>query len=268
MNLDLRDESIKGANTKYVKFIIFAFARSGSTFLHGSLLENKNIIQYSEIFSNPNKITFGNAYGNNHNETPKELLTLRNEHPIDFLEKYIFTSYNSAIKAVGFKVFPEQLENDKFKQVWLWIVKNKDIKIINLIRHNFLKSYLSRSIARKDKVYNIIDKTQRSSTTITLDINEFLEYLETRENYQKQIELICNNRDHIHLSYDNLYNNPNSTFQIIFDFLEIDTPIDFKQSKLIKKETRNLKDIIENYEEVYSRLCNTKWKFFFDKEYN
>lgn len=64
-----------------------------------------------------------------------KILALRNKYPIEFLNSYIFSSYDEKNRAVGFKFFPEHIEmSPRFRCIWQWLEETENLKIIHLTR--------------------------------------------------------------------------------------------------------------------------------------
>src|SRR5262249_41952505 len=122
--LDPRSAALRGTNQSYSKFIILAHQRSGSSMLIDTLRKHPRIIGMGELFI-PSRIGF-NYVG--FDGSPAALRTFRDEHPNEFLDGYIFGSYSDDIQAVGFKLFPEQIEFKAFQGLWQWLEKNTDVK--------------------------------------------------------------------------------------------------------------------------------------------
>lgn len=115
--------NLVGNSKNYKKYIILAHHRSGSSLIVKSLRKHPQVISFGELF-NHTRIAFNVERYNNYS---KDLLKFRKEYPSEFLNKFIFSSYVEDKTAVGFKLFPIQIENKPYSQVWDWLKKNKDV---------------------------------------------------------------------------------------------------------------------------------------------
>ena len=158
-NLTHPPQLLQGTNRNYQKFIVFGHQRSGSNMMINTLREHPHIVAFSELFVR-SRIAFHIDGYDNHSI---KLLYLRNKYPIDFLESYIFSSYRKDIKAVGFKLFPDQLNTNNFRCLWQWIEQERDIKVILLTRRNLLAAYTSLFMARKTGKFRIKNESKRTN---------------------------------------------------------------------------------------------------------
>ena len=84
--------------------------RSGSSLVITSLREHPQMVVFSELFV-PDSIFFHLQGYNNQSE---QLRDFRDAQPTQFLDEFIFSPYNDQIKAVGFKLFPDQIDRFEF----------------------------------------------------------------------------------------------------------------------------------------------------------
>lgn len=256
---DETPSAYRGENNDYQKFIVFAHQRSGSSMVVGTLRNNPKILSFGEIF-NKSRITYNvGGYDNN----SLKMQYLREKYPITFLNRNIFSSYNNDIQAVGFKLFPRHLDNNKFSSVWDWISKNKDVKIIFLTRKNLLATYTSLLIAKKTGKFSIRHESERTEEQVEIDIEECLAYFNERERYHLQALDRLKNNLLLEISYEEMILDLGEAFKKIQQFLAIDYfPI---KPNTLKKEVRPLSQVISNYSQLKNELMNTKWRAFFDE---
>lgn len=249
--------SWKGTNHNYNKFIIIAHARSGSSMLIGALRGHPQIMGFGEIF-HPKEITFNiQDYDNN----SIQLLSLRNNYPVEFLNHFIFSSYKENIKAVGFKVFPEQIDNNSFRRIWQWLDEHRDVKMVFLTRQDLLATHTSRLVARKDGKYAIKKEEQRSITTVKIDPKNLLEELEKRKYYNKEVKKYIKDHDCMEITYEELTQNLSYYLKKIQRFIGVD--VNHLAVKSIKQEIRSLENVIENYDELKLFFKATEWEYLF-----
>ena len=130
--------SIKKNNLPYQPFIILGTARTGSTLLWSYLNSHPSVLCLRGVYGSTKKINFGKFYG----ELPEEyhsseLINLRNQSPIDFLETYVWKEYVMPFKAVGFKYFYNHDRHLSYKDELInYFKENRSIKFLHLKRHN------------------------------------------------------------------------------------------------------------------------------------
>ncbi|MEO0433873.1 MAG: Stf0 family sulfotransferase [Cyanobacteria bacterium J06656_5] len=257
---DKQPNTLAGPNRDYTKFILIGQPRSGSSLVIGSLRQHPQVVGFGELF-NRGQIVF-NIKG--YDNASKVLYKAREEYPIDFLNRYIFSSYLKRTRAVGFKLFPEQLDNQHFECVWDWIEENRDVAIILLSRQNTLATYTSFLIAQKTQVWQAQKKSQRSSINVTVDMAACLAEFQTREQYEATVRAKIANHRVMEITYEGLSKDPSTGIIKIQEFLGLDRAE--PEITQVKSETRPLSEIIENYRELKEQFANTRWNHYFNEE--
>ncbi|WP_339722089.1 hypothetical protein [uncultured Paraglaciecola sp.] len=245
-------------NKNYKRFIIFGHQRCGSSVLTSGLKSSPDIKAFAEIFTSSH-ITFNYKDYDNHSI---KLLKLRNTSPVRFLEEVIFTSQTPEIKAVGFKVFPEQLEKHDFKVIYNWIEENPDVALIVLNRQNSLKTLCSIQIAKKTGVWGIKDTAKRTTLQISLSTAQCKAFFEKREYYAQLLRERFKGRELLEISYETFAADIPKYFEQVQRHIGI-PPLQLPVND-VKKEVREVNDIISNYSQLKQEFKDTKWSKFFD----
>lgn len=246
--LDEPPHIYQGPKRDYQKFMILAQPRTGSSMLIGTLRKHPQIMGFGEIFNHKRTIFNIDGYEN----SSKPLLYLRNKYPINFLEHYIFSSYQNDTKAVGFKLLQDQINNRHLRCVWNWLEQNQDIKIIFLMRKDFLASYASLLLAQRTGKYGIKDQSQRDHTTLTIDYEECLQVFHHTKKQEENLLRLFRNHDLLKITYEELVENLDKSFALLQDFLKVD--LHLLKVLSVKQEVRNLSDVINNYEELCKKF--------------
>lgn len=251
-DLDVVPQRLRGHNTEYQKFVVLAHARSGSSMVVHTLNKHPSIVCFGEAFVGQ-RIGFKvDGYDN----ASQKLLYLRNRHPMEFLSRTIFSPYSDDVRAVGFKLFPEQLESVQLKIVWDWLCSNRRVKIILLRRLNMLAAYTSLLIARQT---NFGDG---SDTRITIDLDECLREFEKRERHHENTMVKLGKHDLLEVCYEDMTQDLSKQFINFQAFIGVDTiPLEVESKK---KEVRPLSEIITNYEAIHSGLTEAGWGKIFE----
>lgn len=254
---DEQPESMAGPNRGYTRFVVVAHQRSGSSLVINTLRAHPEVISFGELFYQER--TEFNVAG--YDNRSRRSIDFRNRSPIEFLETFVFTSYRAGIRAVGFKVFPDQLDNPNFDCVWRWFLEQKDLKVIALSRDNLLATYTSLLIAEKDKRFSIDSESERSTTTVAIDPAECMAEFERRELYRRRARNALRANEVMTLSYEALAQEPSHHLRRIQRFLEIEV-LDLDVAT-IKQETRPLSEVIENFDALRGFFLGTRWERFF-----
>ena len=226
----------------------------------GTLRKHPQIVGFGELFVR-DRLGFNVEGYDNHSVT---FLALRNKYPVEFLERYVFSSYRADIMAVGFKLFPDQIDNDRFACLWQWLKQNRDLKIIYLTRQNLLATYTSLLIAQKDGRFGIRDESKRTKTNITICPKKCLAEFQKRKHYNEVIINCIKHHEVMEVTYEELAAEPYYYLKEVQEFLGVDV-CDLEIST-VKKETRRLSEIIDNYDELRQHFSGTEWEDFFDEE--
>ena len=254
-NITNPPQLLQGTNHNYQKFIVFGHQRSGSNMIINTLREHPHIVAFRELFVR-SRISF---YVDGYDNHSIKLLYLRNKYPIDFLERYIFSSYRKDIKAVGFKLFPDQLNTNNFRCLWQWIKHKQDIKIILLTRHNLLAAYTSLLIARKTEKFGIKNVSERTNATVAIDPEKCIAEFQKRKKYNKMIRECVKHHEVMEVTYENLIADLSARFRQLQEFLTVD--VQELQVSTVQQNVRPLSQIITNYNELRQHLLGTEWKY-------
>ena len=258
-DLDSIHLHLRGENQDYNKFIVLGYPRTGTSMVISTLRKHPQIVGFGEIFMHQ-EVGLNLNYDYNFFDLDK-ILAIRNKYPLEFLDSFIFTSYRSNLKAVGFKLFPHQMDNHRFKSMWQWLETNKEMKIILLTRKNWLASYSSYLIAKKDNNWWVGNPSHRTKSTVYIEPDNLSKYFSKRIFYDDKIMNHIRFHQILEINYEEMSKYPDHTFRMVQDFLETDI-LKLKVSS-VKKEIRPLSEVIENFEELKASFSGTKYENFF-----
>jgi len=252
---------MQGPNRGYRKFIVLAHQRSGSSMIIGSLRRHPQVVGFGELFG---RLRIGfNVEGYEEQKHSEAMLNARNAFPIEFLDNYIFSSYPEDKRAVGFKLFPDQLAGPHLRCVWEWIGGQRDLAVIFLTRRNLLATYVLLLVAKETGAYGIRQAAERPSITVSVDLDECLASFREREEYNALARERIAGHQVLELAYEELAADPAAHLVRIQEFLGLD--VRPPEITAVRKETRPLSQVIANYEEVRKRLAGTKWAGFLEE---
>ncbi|NMC99711.1 MAG: sulfotransferase [Bacteroidales bacterium] len=247
-------------NLPYQQFVVLGTARTGSTMLWSFLNSHPDILCLRGVYGSTNKINFGKFY----NELPEEyhsseLIKLRNERPIEFLENYVWKEYSKPFKAVGFKYFYDHDRHLSNKEELISYFKSsKSIKFLHLKRENLLASLFSYKRALAQQQWTRANTNFKTSITI----QECKEYFQRILYNQKRFDELFAGRT-LQISYDNLLNSIEQTLINILDFIGVKAiPLTTETNK--NTETK-LSDCITNYTELKTHFKSTDYAKYFNE---
>lgn len=248
------------SSCQYHPFIILGTARTGSTMLWSYLNSHPDILCLRGVYGSKNKINFGKFYG----ELPEEyhsseLIKLRNERPIEFLENYVWKEYAKPFKAVGFKYF---YDHDRHlinkEEVLSYFKSNSAIKILHLKRDNLLATLFSykRALTHQQWTYT------KANFLTSITIQECNDYFNQIIYYQKRLEELFSDRI-LQVSYDNLLQATEPTLLEVLDFIGVKA-ISLITETIKNRETK-LADSILNYSELKTHFKSTEYAKYFNE---
>ncbi|MCB0538295.1 MAG: sulfotransferase [Bacteroidetes bacterium] len=244
----------------YQPFIIIGTARTGSTMLWSYLNSHPDILCLRGVYGSTNKINFGKFY----DELPEEyhsseLIKLRNERPIEFLENYVWKEYPKPFKAVGFKYFYDHDRHISNKQELINYFKtNNAIKFLHLKRDNLLATLFSYKRALAQQQWTKANTGFRTSITV----QECKSYLQQILENQNQFDEMFSDRT-LQVSYDNLLKATEQTLQEVLGFIDVKAISLTTETK--KNTETKLSDCITNYTELKIHFKSTDYaKYFYE----
>ena len=259
--LDEIPSQYRGNNRDYQKFIIISHHRSASSVTLNTLREHPKVFRFSEVFLE-RYIQFKNP---GYDDYSRKMYFLRKRYPIEFLERQIFTSYRDEFEVVGFKVFPEQLDNQHFSSIWDWLEQHTDVKIIFLTREDLLAYYTSYAIALKTGTWGInvknAKKRKQKISRIHIDHKKCMESFQQRKAYNDYALSRCKNHEVLKVTYEEVTSDLNGSIHTIQEFLGLD-PRELEVTS-VKQQVRPLSDVISNYQELKDKFSSTEWSYLF-----
>ena len=251
-------EILKGTRD-YQRFIILSRKRSGTNFLRYMLDGHPAIETFGELFMSNSFIPW-QKHGFEFYKHSSNYLKRYREDPISFLHSAVFKNYPDSIKAVGFKIFPTHALDPEIKPIWRHLQEDKQLKIIYLIRVNYLASLVSKKQALQTQQW-ISHKGPTKAQPVHFNPKMLEEKLQEQENIEKYYRHYFRNSDVLEFTYEELVADRVHWEKKILNFLDVPyhtlTPQTSKQSK------SSLRERIENYGELSDYFAGTKWERFF-----
>lgn len=226
------------------KFIIFGQPRTGSTLLADLLNSHPNVFCEGEIL---NAKTF-------------KIVKLPNL----YVQGRCIKTSN---KIYGFKALMYQLIEEHCIDPGEFVntLNTNNWTIINVVRQNYLRSIISSKVAAARNKWHFHSQDLPRMQKINVDPDLLLQCLEKRELYIDKESEILSKIQHIRVVYETdllLPENHQSTCDRIFEALEVNS-VKVK-SKLVKTTANELSDVIENYDEIASKIGKTKYAQFLE----
>lgn len=249
------DSGLAPGHTDYVRFVIVASARTGSTLVTRSLNQHGAVVTYGEIMRAPELFParfpeLGNS------------AKLFSADPVRFLEERIYRKYPDAIQAVGFKIFYSHAPRDTAwgRAVWDYLVGQPTLRVIHLRRRNLLAAHVSRKkAAAADEWIKYSGASQGGG--VTLDFEETRTRFEQAQAWEREYAALFAGHPFMDLVYEDVaadYTGEMGQVQAFLGLPPRDVPPATK-----KRPPQPLAEQIANYDELKERFAPTPWAEYF-----
>jgi LPS sulfotransferase NodH len=179
-------------------------------------------------------------------------------HTAEFLGNVIYRPVATSIQAVGFKVFYTHLYD--VPDLERFLLAHDDIRIVHLKRRNLLHTFISSRIAAKTNVYGISSADAIQKTTIVVDTDKCLRYLQDQQQAIARYDTLLRDRSVLDVQYTDLSDSYESTMARVQAFLDVE-PRTLSSSR-VKQNPYSLREIVENYDELEEALRGLPWEEF------
>jgi len=247
------------------RFILLAYARTGSSLVMGALNAHPAIVMYNEIF-----LPFQDVR-QKHVQTPSSLYARLDDYyrdgadPVDFLKSHVYgRAYAAEKKAVGFKLSLVQLRTGPESKFWDWLAGATDIRIIHLYRKRLLESYVSYQRAWKTNQWRIASEVHPADADlepVTVDVDQFRKYADELIAYLAQVQTTFQAHPLLTIEYhDDVVAQFDDTMKKLEAFLDVESmPL---PQKLQKQARVPLEESIANFDEVLEGLTGSKYEAY------
>lgn len=228
-------------------YVILFIERDGSTYMISLLTSHPQIQSVYERF----------AVMRQKGTNGKEQI----EWARQFFSPPIITRY----RAVGFKT---KLVDILDKDAFLHLLREKNVRIIQMQRRNQVKAVVSRINAKRlhdvTGNWNLYNEKERLPA-FEIDPDMFHQYLLERIQADEELTNFTEklNLPTLKMVYEDLLVNRDRVLSRVFDFLGVDPfPV---QGKTLKNTSDDLKEVILNFEQLRSKYSGTKFESMFDE---
>jgi hypothetical protein len=192
----------------------------------------------------------------------ERLVAMRDRDPVEFLREWVYTV--DAEGAAGFKIKYEELLKPDFASVLSWLVNDRSIHVVHLVRRNRLKRLVSQITAiRIYGAFQITDPKQRPpAPRFRLSADECLADFERQERREGRFGRLFKTHEVFDTSYEDLMEPGGSTLREIQRFLGVD-PVELR-TWTRKMNPEELSDVLENYAELREAFSDTRYAAYFE----
>ena len=253
-----------------IKFILLGHGRSGSTLVVKSLAQHPNIRMAGELFHE------------SQDERKRAFEGLNRTYPPDKAEKHYYLEDTDGakflredvfyerpwpeIRAAGFKLFYVHARNhSETRKAWPYLLENKDIRVLHLVRTNNLESFLSLKLALLTKEWKRWKNSQTERAEpplLTLDPKECRAYFDEKRVWRDWARASFSDHPFFEFEYErDVCRRFQPLMHDIHDFLDVPRA---PASELLEKQARKPpREQIANYDELKEYFRYTPHEEFF-----
>ncbi len=280
-------------STGYVRFLILAEARSGSTMLKDALNSSPRINCFSEVFNVAyDGVMYGGVEGYDNN-SPEDL-ALRDRDFRAFLRERIYCRNPDEVEAVGFKHLVGRGYASPFTGLLPHLAEDRQIRVLYLRRRNVLKRLVSLKLAMATGVWADLPKpgltpamvlrAARRPLRAATKLPRLLQLVKPRQKFLRPQVAVSKEelfgamigaeqsalhshdlfRDHqlLTLFYEELVEQRDESFRQAQEFLGVEPePLEVA---LRKQNPEPLPELLSNYDELFEAYRNSKHAWMFD----
>ena len=242
------------------KFVLVGTQRSGTTYIRQCLNSHEDILCHGEIFlkNYPGEVGYFKSIKGQCCHTFLHAFM----RPLQ-VRKYLDYYYSqSDYQATGFKLMYSQVRwiPYSFPSV-LRYINNNNVAVIHLVRHNVLKTYVSREVAKRRKIYH--SKRKEEIAKIRIEASKLITELRSiqyeNEWWSKRFSL----GDYFSLSYESFIAEKEKESRKLLSFLGINDYQELSSSN-VKITPETLSDVIENFSDVENCLKGSEFAHCLD----
>lgn len=155
--------------------------------------------------------------------------------------------------------------NDILSEPYLLrVIRERELKVVHLIRDNYLANYASSLLARKNFNWSAFE-SKRQHTTIEIDTSTLVNEISKREREIEYIQDFFKLSSHYtEIRYEDILDNEGSfnvdTQEKIMSFLGL-SGSHFNKKPQTTKAARSLHELIDNFNDVSDLLARTKYEW-------
>lgn len=267
----------------YVRFILLGRPRTGSTMLVQALNSNPGVICWSEIFNKRREFSTRDVGMPTHLDRGAE--ALRNRDYDAFLRDRIFCRHEEERRAVGFKIFYHHFSH--FDGLEARLTEDTELRVLHLRRRNALRTLVSGKINQETgiavlpsyksvitfaklmaaarqplKAASWLRRRLRlarraGQTRVRISAEELVPFARRMDSLAARFDDAFGRHPRLTIFYEDMDRNREEAFDRVQSFIGVE-----KQPLTVtlrKQNPQPLRDLIENYDELYEELQSTPY---------
>jgi hypothetical protein len=238
-----------------IRFAILTYPRCGSTYLATLLNSHSQILCHGELFYQ-HAIYY--AVGYRDGSLNLASVEERDQYPDEFLSRVWAHPFGN--RAVGFKLVAGQ-HTGAFRH----ILTDPEVRKIVLRRRNRLKKFVSARIADVEQNWTHYKYRFRPEDLkpiqVEVRLQELQAYLSKEQEFYSRVstELQRAEGRHLAVDYEDFFGDQTTLFEVL-RFLDVEPNTVGLEPATLKRNSRNLRDIITNFDDLSRALRGTEYE--------
>lgn len=240
----------------FANFVLVSSERSGSGYLNSLLASHREITMAGEHF-----------HGKRMRDSSFKRLDM-----VDELERSLKRRKAERVRGIKFlhhQLHPEyadHLDIASYKRLQEFLLVRDDLKIVHLTRKNKLRLVLSRHVVRKTGVCHV-KKNKNSAKSIRdlsiyLDPRIVIEDIEKTQWYEDSFRKQYQGREMHEVIYEDLLTQTHQVLSGVQKYLDV-CPSELVSDQM-RLSSRDLREVIENYDELRREMRSCGMEDYFD----
>jgi hypothetical protein len=276
----------------YRRFMILSGPRTGSHMLAQALNSSPRIVCFREVFNG--QLDFIQYQVDGYDDFSARDIALRREDPVRFLRERIFCEHPEGVRAVGFKFhYGHQWD---FPGILDALAADDGLHVVRLERRNLLRMLVSLKLARSTGVWlqdgsskltpanalravrhpiKAVRRVRRMLARpepaaagdpprrVTIPVDEAYEFMVATGLRYENFDALFERHPALQVYYEDMIAGRDAVFREVQSFLGV-APAPLEVT-LRQQNPEPLRDLLENYDELYEAFRHTPQAAFFDE---
>lgn len=272
----------KLSDRKKTNFIILSRYRSGSNLLKEGLNLIPGVKVYDEAFNLVNIEKDPETYLDpryvskvlNHKPEPGLITTgfkvmygqaLREELDLSYWGQCINQRIRSQIENIRCWLDQNNLPTCAFEHLLDQVIKNKEIRIVHLVRNNQLDSYLSMRLALAHDAWQDKEFGTKEGEGLDVDPLDLLRYFLQGEFFYRHYNELFKEHHVLELEYEELAGHFQKSMKKVARFIGAPSRKIPDKAPISKQNVKKSSQWIKNYEDIYTFFRGSPWEGYFEK---
>ena len=161
---------------------------------------------------------------------------------------------------MGFKILYHQAATGGISKVWQFLAQRRDIKVIHIVRENWLASLVSKERAKATGIWHSV--TPQKPCALKLEPDKCLAHFELHEKRLKLFQTLFEGHEMLTLQYGDILRSFTDVIGRISGFLGVDT-FESCEPAIVKIATVPLSSEVKNFYALREFFANSRYVRFF-----